>query len=165
MNLYIETENGVTKNHPAFEDNLMQAFGKIPAQWEPFTRIEQPQLTETQLFEDPRRTYEKVNGVWADVFHIREMTAEEKEAARQTNIKTIQDSWANREQAENWAAWTFDEKTIKYVPPIPRPEPIEGVLVMWCGAESNWKVTPDRPSDSGQYKFDFFAWQWVAVVN
>ena len=45
-------------------------------------------------------------------------------------------------------------------PPIPRPEPVEGVLVLWCGADNNWKETPERPE--GQYKFDFLAWQWVA---
>jgi len=49
------------------------------------------------------------------------------------------------------------------VPPIPRPTPIEGVLVFWCGADNNWKVAPSRPE--GEYKFDFLAWQWVQVVN
>jgi hypothetical protein len=51
------------------------------------------------------------------------------------------------------------------VPPIPRPAPIEGVQVDWCGAENNWKKVPTRPTNNGQYKFDFFAWQWVQDVN
>ena len=42
MNLYIETENGATKNHPAFEENLIQAFGSIPEHWEAFIRVEKP---------------------------------------------------------------------------------------------------------------------------
>jgi hypothetical protein len=50
-------------------------------------------------------------------------------------------------------------------PPIPRPEPVEGKLVFWCGADANWKDAPARPVDENQYTFDFFAWQWVPVVN
>ena len=42
MNLYIETNNGQTINHPAFEDNLIQAFGSIPEHFEPFVRVERP---------------------------------------------------------------------------------------------------------------------------
>jgi len=42
MNLYIQVENGKPINHPAFEDNLIQAFGSIPANWKPFKRIPQP---------------------------------------------------------------------------------------------------------------------------
>jgi hypothetical protein len=49
------------------------------------------------------------------------------------------------------------------VPPVPRPDPIEGKMVFWCGAETNWKEVPTRPE--GNYKFDFLAWQWVQVVN
>jgi len=44
MNLYIQVENGITKNHPAFEDNLIQAFGSVPQQWELFIRVEPPIL-------------------------------------------------------------------------------------------------------------------------
>jgi hypothetical protein len=33
MKLYIETENGWVKNHPAFENNLLEAFGSIPENW------------------------------------------------------------------------------------------------------------------------------------
>jgi hypothetical protein len=83
------------------------------------------------------------------------MTVEEKTAAQQTAINTF----TEREYASNWSAWTFDEVTCQMVPPIPRPAPIEGVLVMWCGADNNWKEVPTRLD--GQYKFDFFAWEWV----
>ena len=161
MNLYIETENGATKNHPAFEDNLIQAFGAVPAHWEPFTRVERPVPTIYQVLESDTPTYAKVNGVWTDVWSVREMTAEEKTALQQA----VRDAFNNRPQAENWSAWTLDETTCTMVPPIPRPEPVEGVLVMWCGADNNWKEAPARPVDDNQYKFDFLAWQWVQVVN
>lgn len=157
MNLYIETENGVTKNHPAFEDNLLQAFGAIPEHWEPFVRVERPILGVYELMTADEPTYEKVDGVWTDVWHKRNMTAEEKAAKQQT----VRNMFAAREQAENWFAWTLDEATCTMVPPIPRPEPVEGKLVFWCGADNNWKEAPARPE--GEYKFDFIAWTWVAL--
>ena len=141
MNLYIEIENGVTKNHPAFEDNIRQAFGSIPAHW----------------LESQEPVYTKVNGVWTDVWHKRDLTVEEKTAKQQAIITAFND----REYASNWSAWTLDEATCEMVPPIPRPAPVEGVAVLWCGADNNWKEVPVRPE--GEYKFDFLAWQWVAL--
>ena len=161
MNLYIETENGVTKNHPAFEDNLLQAFGSIPAHWEPFTRVERPTLGIYELMTADEPTYEKVDGVWTDVWHKRDLTAEEKIAKQQAVITAFNE----REYASNWSAWTLGEATCTMVPPIPRPPAVEGVLVFWCGADNNWKEAPARPVDDNQYKFDFLAWQWVQVVN
>jgi len=158
MNLYIETENGQTKNHPAFEDNLIQAFGAIPAHWEPFTRVDRPVLGVYQTMDSDEPVYTKVNGVWTDVWTVRDMTAEEKTAKQQAVIT----GFNNREYASNWSAWTFDEATCGMVPPIPRPE---GVSVLWCGADANWKEAPAHPVDENQYKFDFLAWQWVQVVN
>jgi len=157
MNLYIETENGTVKNHPAFEDNLIEAFGSIPNQWESFIRIERPTLGVYEVLTLEEPTYEKVNGVWTDVWHKRDMTAEEK-TAKQQNVVT---AFRGLEQAENWSAWTLDEATCTMQPPIPRPERAEGLFVFWCGADNNWKQAPTRPE--GEYKFDFFAWNWVAL--
>ena len=157
MNLYIETENGVIKNHPALKDNLIQAFGSVPAHWEPFTRVERPTLGVYEVMTADEPTYEKVDGVWTDVWHKRDLTAEEKTAKQQALITAFNE----REQAENWSAWTLDEATCMMVPPIPRPEPVEGKLVFWCGADANWKEAPARPE--GEYKFDFIAWAWVAL--
>ena len=157
MNLYIETENGVTKNHPAFEDNLIQAFGAVPTQWEAFIRVERPVATIYQVFDSEEPTYQKIDGVWTDVWALRNMTAEEKSAKQQA----VRDAFNNRPQAENWSTWTLDEATCTMQPPIPRPDPVEGKLVFWCGADANWKEAPARPE--GDYKFDFIAWTWVAV--
>jgi hypothetical protein len=159
MNLYIETENGVIKNHPAFEDNLLQAFGSIPAHWEPFTRVERPTPGVYQVMESQEPVYTKIDGVWTDVWSVRNMTAEEKTALQQSVITAFNE----REYASNWSAWTLDEATCTMQPPIPRPEPVEGKLVFWCGADANWKEAPARPE--GEYKFDFLAWQWVPLVN
>jgi hypothetical protein len=161
MNLYIETENGAIKNHPAYEDNLIQAFGAVPAHWEPFTRVERPTLGVYQVLESDEPVYAKVDGVWTDVWTVREMTIEEKTAKQQAVITKFN----NREQASNWSAWTLDEVTCTMAPPIPRPELDQikldaGIRTFWCGADANWRDSPVRPE--GEYKFDFIAWEWVA---
>jgi hypothetical protein len=154
MNLYIEIENGVTKNNPAFEDNLIHAFGAVPSNWEPFIRVDRPELG---IYEVANNNYVKVDGVWTDVWTVREMTVEEKFSKQQA----VCDAFNLRDQASNWSAWVLNEATCTMQPPIPRPEPVEGKLVFWCGADANWKEAPTRPE--GEYKFDFFAWNWVAV--
>jgi hypothetical protein len=161
MNLYIEIENGEPKNHPAFEENLIQAFGSVPQNWEAFARVERPIPMLYQVLESDESVYAKVNGVWTDVWSLREMTAEEMATKQQA----VRDSFNTSEQAENWSAWLLDETTCTMQPPIPRPPKVEGKTVFWCGAESNWKEAPVRPIDDNQYKFDFFAWEWVIVVN
>jgi hypothetical protein len=97
--------------------------------------------------------------MWKDVWHIRNMNADEK-AAKQQEIK---DTFNNRPQASNWSTWIFNEETCTMEPPIPRPNPVPGKIVFWCGADNNWKEAPPRPTDGSNYQFDFFAWQWVAV--
>ena len=164
MNLYIEVENGVTKNHPALEDNLIQAFGSVPTNWAPFVRVERPAPDVYQILVSDEPIYAKVDGVWTDVWNLRDMTPEEKTAKQQATI----DAFNNRPQATNWSAWVLDDATCMMQPPIPRPVPDNakldaGIFTAWCGAENNWKDTPVRPNDGNQYKFDFFAWGWIAI--
>jgi hypothetical protein len=161
MNLYIEIENNQSKNHPAFEKNLIQAFGYVPSNWESFIRIDRPDLGVYELMVSEQSTYEKIDGVWTDVWHKRDMTLEEKTSKQQSILALFNSQY----QIENWSAWTFDEATCSMKPPIPRPTPIAGVNIDWCGAENAWKVIPDRPVDNNQYKFNFLTWQWVQVVN
>jgi len=163
MNLFIETENGQTKNHPALESNLIQAFGEVPAHWEPFARVERPALGLYEVMTTEEAIYEKIGGVWTDVWQKRDMTAEEKTAVHQ-NVITV---FNQNKYASNWSAWTLDEDTITMVPPIPRPVPDQvkldaGIRTFWCGADNNWKDSPVCPE--GAYEFDFFAWQWVEVT-
>jgi hypothetical protein len=161
MNLYIEIQDGQPINHPVLESNLLEVFDKIPNNWEFFLRVEMPTPDTYQVLNSQQPTYEKVNNVWTDVWPIRDMTTEEKTAKQQGVITTFN----SREQAFNWSAWTLDEATCTMQPPIPRPAPVEGLDIRWCGAENNWKEVPARPVDDNQYKFDFLTWQWVQVVN
>lgn len=164
MKLYIQVENGQTVNHPAFEDNLLQAFGSILANWEPFVRVERPVPNVYEVLDSDEPTYKKINGVWTDVWALRPMTQKEKSSKQQAAI----DAFNAREQASNWSAWTLDEATCTMQPPIPRPEPDQTKLnqriyTVWCGADNNWRDTPVRPE--GEYKFDFLAWEWVEIQN
>lgn len=165
MNLYIETENGQCKNHPAFEENLLQAFGQIPAHWEPFVRVPRPDVGIYEVLDSEDPTYQKNNGTWTDVWALRQMTQAEKDAKQQV----VKDAWAAQDQAANWSAWVFNEATCEYDPPIPRPALDQAkldqrIFTFWCGADNNWKDTPVRPNDGKNYKFDFFAWAWAEVV-
>lgn len=166
MNLFIQIENGQSVNHPAFEGNLIQAFGSVPEHWEPFIRVEMPNLGIYQILESLQPSYQKINGVWTDVWPLRNMTQEEIAAKQQAT----KDQFFNRRQAENWSAWTLDEPTCTMVPPIPRPAVDEskltqGIRTFWCGADNNWKDTPPYPQDSKQYQFDFFGWQWEEITS
>jgi hypothetical protein len=161
MKLYIQIEGGQTVNHPALEENLIQAFGVVPDHWEQFIRVERPNPGLYEILESDQPTYQKVDGVWTDVWSLRSMT----EAEIAFKQKAAKDTWAARRQAENWSAWVFNESTCSYVPPIPRPDPVDGVIVFWCGAENGWKQAPSRPDDGKLHQFDFFGWRWEEVPN
>jgi hypothetical protein len=158
MKLYIQTENGQTVNHPAFEDNLIAAFGGVPDHWKPFVRVERPTLGVYEVLESEQSAYQMVDGVWTDVWTVRPMTDEEKAAVQQQVI----DAWALRPNAFNFTAWVLDEATLSMVPPIPRPVE-EGKIFRWSGADNNWKEAPARPEGEGQYVFDFTQWAWVSA--
>ena len=89
MNLYIKVENGQTIEHPALEENLIEVFGEISSQWEPFVRVEPPVLGDYEVFADPRVIYQKIDGVWTDVYQVIQMTVEEKAAKEQANKQLV----------------------------------------------------------------------------
>ena len=162
MELFIRIKDGQPFRNPIMGDNFRQAFpdvdtNNLPPEFARFERIERSTLGIYEIMVSDQPTYELVDGVYKDVWHIRAMTAEEKTTKQQAVITAFN----SREQASNWSTWTFDEVTCTMQPPIPRPEPVEGKLVMWCGADSNWKEAPTRPE--GEYKFDFIAWAWVTL--
>lgn len=131
MKLYIEIENNVPKNHPAFEDNLLQAFGAIPENWVAFERIEKPQLGVYNILDQEHSKYQLVEGVYKDVWLLRDMTAEEKDAKQQA----AKDHWASMTDNKNFTAWVFDEVMCLYTPPVPRPD---GGRHRWDGTANSW---------------------------
>jgi len=167
MELYIRIKDGQPFEHPIIGDNFRQAFpdvdvNNLPAEFARFERIERPVLGVYEVMESEAPTYELIDGVYKDVWRTRAMTLEEKTAKQQAVITAFNSC----EQASNWSAWNLDEATCVMVPPISRPEPDqaklnEGIRTFWCGAENNWKDSPVRPE--GENKFDFIAWEWVAV--
>jgi hypothetical protein len=164
MNLYIETDsNNNPINHPALEQNLIDAFGNVPNHWEPFVRVEKPIPGPYQILDSQEPTYQKINGAWTDVWSLRDMTDAEKSAKQQL----VKDQFNAKKQASNWSAWVFDEATCAMRPPIPRPAPdqeklSQKIFTFWSGVDNNWKDTPAYPSDNQKYDFDFLAWAWVA---
>jgi len=81
-NLFIQVENGAPIKHPASEDNIFQAYGEIPSSWEPFIRVERPDLV-YEVFTSQTATYQKISGVWTDVWAVRAMTSKEKGVKQQ----------------------------------------------------------------------------------
>jgi hypothetical protein len=172
MELFIQIKDGQPFEHPILGDNFRQAFpdidtNNLPPKFAKFERVDCPVLGEYETLVSENPTYELIDGVYKDVWRKRDMTAEEREAKKQAAIQAAQSAWASRPQVENWSAWVFNEETIKYEPPIPRPAPDQtkldvGIFTYWCGADNNWKDTPPRPE--GQYMFDFLAWQWVEIT-
>lgn len=75
--LYIKIEHGKPVDHPVLPGNLMEVFGEIPTNYEPFNRVSSPPVGVFEKLEYPP-LYDKVDGVWSDVWTVRSMTAEEK---------------------------------------------------------------------------------------
>ena len=159
MNLYIEVENGATKNHPAFEDNLIAAFGEIPSNWEPFVRVECPKPGVYQVLDSTEPTYEKVGDVWTDVWALRDMSADEI-AAKQQSVKNI---WESSRSYQNFIAWIFDVDTCAYISPIPYPT--DGKNYVWRGTTSSWFEVPQYPDDGKFYNLDGDPPAWVEATR
>jgi hypothetical protein len=125
MNLYIEIENGKPKNHPAFEDNLIQAFGVIPDNWVSFVRVEKPVIGVYEVYEGV--TYELINSVYTDVHYVRQMTEEEK-LIKQDEVKI---EWNN-----HFPSWIFNETLCFFESPVPYPQ--DDKRYYWDEPTINW---------------------------
>lgn len=161
MNFYIEIKNGFPINNPALESNLIAAFGSIPDNWELCDVHERPTPGIYKVVSETP-AYEKVNITWVMRWPVRDMTAEERVAAKIIVVNTF-NKRNEGQQLSNWDAWIFDEESCRMTAPFPRPTSLSDKVAFWCGADNNWKEAPALPEDGKQYKFDFFAWQWVLV--
>ena len=93
MNLYIKIVDGKPEGHPAFEENLIQAFDCVPSDFVPFERVHPDQadvtLSKYQKL-SPNCDYQFIDGIWKDVHYAIDMSDEEKarvdeEEAKQKN--------------------------------------------------------------------------------
>lgn len=76
--LYIKVVDGQPIDNPAYGSNLIQVYGNIPTEYQPFTRVQQ-NVTPT-IYQNVTDTYQDVNGQWQDVWVTSEQTTEEKAA-------------------------------------------------------------------------------------
>jgi len=72
--LYIKVENGKAVEHPAFASNLLEFYPSIPDNYEPFFKVKSPETNGDQVL---TCSYQKINGVWTNVWSVRDMTEEE----------------------------------------------------------------------------------------
>jgi hypothetical protein len=170
MDLFIRVDqNGNAVDHPIMGDNFCAAFpdvdpDNLPAEFSKFVRVPCPAVGVYEILDSETPTYQKVDGVFQDVWVVRGMSDAEKVAKQQK----VQGDFISRSQAENWSAWVFDAETCSMQPPTPRPPEDDakfaaGIYTFWCGADNGWKDSPAYPRDGNVYEFDFIAWQWAVV--
>jgi hypothetical protein len=83
MELFIQIRNGQPYEHPIVRENFHQAYPNLnvenlPPEFARFERIPPPKLGVYEVAEGP--TYEWLDGSVKDVWRVREMTDEEKQA-------------------------------------------------------------------------------------
>jgi hypothetical protein len=113
------------KNHPAFKDNLFQAFGVIPDNWVSFVRVEQPVVGVYEIYDGV--TYELIGDSYTDVHHVRQMNGEEK-LIKQDEVKI---EWNN-----HFPSWIFNENLCIFEAPVPYPQ--DGKHYYWDELTINW---------------------------
>ncbi len=139
-------ENNVPQNHPVLKNNLKQAFpsqdweSSVPDGWMKFERIESPKLGVYQKYDDPKCTYEIIDGVVKDVWHISDMTDEEKKA-KQDKVKA---NWADNNY---FASWVFDETACGFKAPVDEPKDARkmGIVHIWDEEKQAWTEPPYMP--------------------
>lgn len=132
MSLFIRIKDGQPFEHPILEENFVQAFPDVdvknlPDEYAKFVRMPMPKLGAYEVYEGV--TYEKVNGVYQDVHHIRPMTLEER-TARQNAVK---EEWSRTGFA---ASWIFYEDICQFAPPIAKPD--DGKNYYWDESTLSW---------------------------
>jgi len=158
----IRIKDGAPFEHPIAVSNFIDAFptidvNNLPPEFAWFERVERPDLGVYEYFVSEEPTYELIDGIWKDVWHISNVSDERKLAMQQG----VKDAWASLNNAENWTAWVFDEATCSFQPPTPKPD--DGKKYIWHGLSTAWVEIPKRPDDGKSYKLDLTSVTWVEV--
>ena len=101
-NLYIQIENNQPINHPATEENLLQAFGSIPSNWSPFKRIKLSDSgVKVGFYQNAVNTYtlSTDNVTWQDSWTAVDMSTDEKNTAKQLMLNNINDIISSSKEA------------------------------------------------------------------
>lgn len=114
MNLFIRLKNGQPFEHPIFEDNFKEVWpdvdlSNLPEWVARFERVAAPTVG---MFEvNDGVTYEWVDGIVKDVWHVRAMTDDEKQEKLQSMSDAILVSvdWLKQEAATKLQEATTDE--------------------------------------------------------
>ena len=134
--LYIDVdENNNWKRHPHVEINMLDMypyhifrFGP-PKGWMEFVRVDPPDLGVYEIFEPTIGAdisqafthngleYGIIDGKYYDIWHVRDMTEEEKKEKQQK----MHDWWKSLPIEEQYPSWKFKEETCEYEPPTPYP--------------------------------------------
>jgi len=162
-NLYIQVENSVPVNHPAYEDNLIQAFGEIPSTWVPFVRVDAPILDVYEKFDTSYGhegcgcEYAATDDGFKDVWHAMDMSIAEKTSKINTAKLNI---------PKFITTWLFDEATCQWNPPVAYPVDIsdpDAAIYAWRDSDTSWiEITTTRP-ENGVYYFNVNTATWTEV--
>jgi hypothetical protein len=76
--LFIKVVDNQPIDNPVYESNLIQVYGYVPPEYQPFTRVQQ-NVTPT-IYQNVDDEYGNVDGQWQDVWVLIEQTTEEKAA-------------------------------------------------------------------------------------
>jgi hypothetical protein len=127
MELFIRIKDGKPFEHPIVKENMIYAFPDVDLNnpgpnFAKFKRILQPKLGVYEVCDGC--TYEWDGDTVKDVWHIRAMTAEEKQA----KIDEVMNY-------KPYPSWLFVEETCSFDPPVPRPE---GKYYKWDEESLSW---------------------------
>ncbi len=134
-NLFIQIRNGGPFEHPITEWNLRQFFPDLdvdnpPVGFEKFIRKPLPNIGPYETLVGSY--YEKIDNVWQDVHHVRELTAVEKSQ----KINSARESFPFAD------TWTLNEATFNWIPPVSYPD--DGNKYYWDNDVKNWVILPNQ---------------------
>jgi hypothetical protein len=151
MALFLKIENGQPINHPAYDFNLVHAFGQIPEGWTMFNRVRQPNDLIIGTFQKANCTYGlSSDGVtWEDKWSVVDMTEEEK----QNLIEEVQSN-------PPFPNAILDTTTLKWKGP---PKPTDNQSYAFNVETGTWVVVQPKPDDGKKYYYDFSKNEWIEV--
>ena len=140
--LIIKMENGVPKDHPMLLENFVQCFpdvdiNNLPEDYKFFERVEQPWPGLYEVLDPPHAVYTLIDNVVKDVWNIRAMTTEERQA-KIDSIKSV----------PIHTGWVFSEENCAWEPPIPYPE--DGKKYVWNDTTVYWEEIPPQDEDPAE---------------